>query len=45
MGVNHVRMDGHLRPLLQERLQPVTDELHSAYKGIWEYLLFIGYRR
>jgi len=42
MGVNHVRMDGQLRPLLQDSFVPVASELHSAYGGIWQYLLFIG---
>jgi S-adenosylmethionine-diacylgycerolhomoserine-N-methlytransferase len=45
MGVNHVRMDGQLRPRLRENLEPVTDELHSAYGGVWQYLLFLGRRK
>jgi S-adenosylmethionine-diacylgycerolhomoserine-N-methlytransferase len=45
MGVNHVRMDGQLRPLLQENFVPVTDELRSAYGGMWKYLLFVGRRK
>jgi S-adenosylmethionine-diacylgycerolhomoserine-N-methlytransferase len=42
MGVNHVRMDGQLRPLLHEKFSPVTDRVQSAYGGLWEYLLFVG---
>jgi S-adenosylmethionine-diacylgycerolhomoserine-N-methlytransferase len=42
MGVNHVRMDGHLRPLLQSHFRPRVDRLHTAYGGAWEYLLFVG---
>jgi len=30
MGVNHVRMEGHLR------------RLHPAYGGVWRYLIFVG---
>jgi S-adenosylmethionine-diacylgycerolhomoserine-N-methlytransferase len=45
MGVNHVRMDGQLRPLLQNSFVPVTNELHSAYGGVWQYLLFIGLKK
>lgn len=41
MGVNHVRMNGQLRPLLGG-LQPRTDSLCSAYGGVWRYLLFVG---
>lgn len=42
MGVNHVRMDGHLRPWLRGRFTPVIDELHPAYLGVWDYLMFVG---
>jgi S-adenosylmethionine-diacylgycerolhomoserine-N-methlytransferase len=42
MGVNHVRMDGQLRPVLQDAFLAVTDELHSAYGGVWQYLQFVG---
>ena len=45
MGVNHVRMDGQLRPLLQDQFTPETNEIRSAYGGIWQYLLFIGSRK
>ena len=45
MGVNHVRMDGQLRPLLQSTFVPVIDELDPAYGGVWDYLLFIGRRK
>ena len=42
MGVNHVRMNGQLRPLLQARFKPETDELLDAYGGVWRYLTFVG---
>jgi S-adenosylmethionine-diacylgycerolhomoserine-N-methlytransferase len=42
MGVNHVRMNGQLRPLLQSFFTPMTDRLCPAYAGIWRYLLFVG---
>jgi S-adenosylmethionine-diacylgycerolhomoserine-N-methlytransferase len=45
MGVNHVRMDGQLRPLLRESFVLVTDELSAAYGGVWKYLLFVGRRK
>jgi len=45
MGVNHVRMDGQLRPLIRDHFVPVADELHSAYGGAWQYLLFVGRRK
>jgi len=42
MRVNHVRMDGQLRPVLRESFVPVIEQLHAAYGGVWEYLLFVG---
>ena len=45
MAVNHVRMDGQLRPLLRSAFAPVIDELAPAYGGVWDYLLFVGRRQ
>jgi len=42
MRVNHVRMDGQLRPLLRGQFAPVTDRVCPAYGGAWDYLLFVG---
>ncbi len=42
MGVNHVRMEGHLWQEAGVSLKPLVDERHSAYAGIWHYGLFIG---
>jgi S-adenosylmethionine-diacylgycerolhomoserine-N-methlytransferase len=42
MGLNHVRMNGQLRPLLQSHFTPATDRLCPAYAGVWRYLLFVG---
>lgn len=42
MGMNHVRMNGQLRPLLQSLFTPTTDRLCPAYAGLWRYLLFVG---
>ena len=42
MGVNHVRMDGHLLPRLQSSFRPIQLEINPAYAGWWSYFLFIG---
>lgn len=42
MGVNHVRMEGQLLPLLRAGFKPVTDRVHGAYGGVWQYLMFVG---
>ena len=44
MGVNHVRMDGHLLPYLDARCPPVERTLGAAYGGGWRYFMFIGHQ-
>jgi len=45
MGVNHVRMEGHLWQESRAALEPLVDERHPAYAGIWHYGMFIGKRQ
>lgn len=42
MGFNHVRMDGHLLPLLEQHFEPVHTAVRPAWGGLWRYLLFVG---
>lgn len=42
MGVNHVRMNAQLQPLLRATFSPVIEQMRAAYAGGWEYLLFVG---
>jgi S-adenosylmethionine-diacylgycerolhomoserine-N-methlytransferase len=42
MGVNHVRMNGQLLPILREQFKPKVDRLCAAYAGAWRYLMFVG---
>jgi S-adenosylmethionine-diacylgycerolhomoserine-N-methlytransferase len=42
MGVNHVRMEGHLLPALQQRFNTLKCEEHRAYGGLWTYFVFLG---
>jgi S-adenosylmethionine-diacylgycerolhomoserine-N-methlytransferase len=42
MGVNHVRMEGHLLPGLEDRFETLVAERHSAYGGIWEWVVYVG---
>jgi S-adenosylmethionine-diacylgycerolhomoserine-N-methlytransferase len=42
MGVNHVRMEGHLLPVLEQRSAEPSHEIQRAYGGLWEYVLFSG---
>ena len=45
MGMNHVRMDGHLLPRLQSSFRSLKLEINHAYGGLWSYFLFIGQTR
>ncbi len=42
MSGHHVRMDGHLLPVLQNNFREVHTSVRPAYLGVWDYLLFIG---
>ncbi len=42
MGMNHVRMEGHLWPETSTSLEPIINERIPAYAGIWHYGMFIG---
>ncbi|MEN0005523.1 MAG: class I SAM-dependent methyltransferase [Bacteroidota bacterium] len=45
MSNHHVRMDGHLVPLLKELFQPILHQENNAYLGLWKYIMFIGQKR
>jgi S-adenosylmethionine-diacylgycerolhomoserine-N-methlytransferase len=42
MGYNHVRMEEHLLPVLQDKFQTVQLEIHQAYGGLWTYFVYVG---
>lgn len=42
MGNNHVRMDGHLLPVLISHFEKLTEEVKTAYGSVWDYFLFVG---
>lgn len=42
MGNNHVRMDGHIMPVLKELFQTEFEEISRAYLGLWKYFRFVG---
>ena len=45
MGKNHVRMDGHILPFLQDNFETVKYEIRRAYFGLWHYTLYIGKKK
>lgn len=42
MQVNHVRMQRHLLPQLQQRFSEQHCRVKNAYGGLWQYFLFTG---
>lgn len=42
MHLNHVRMDAHLLPALEELFTSEYLAIRRAYLGIWKYFLFVG---
>jgi len=42
MGYNHVRMEQHLLPALEERFETKTRIVYRAWGGLWRYFIFIG---
>ncbi len=42
MQFNHVRMEGHILPFLEQHFTTVKLERHRAYFGLWHYLVYIG---
>jgi len=42
MGNNHVRMNGHLLPFLQQQFSTEFAEERNAYLGVWQFLMYLG---
>jgi S-adenosylmethionine-diacylgycerolhomoserine-N-methlytransferase len=42
MSHHHVRMDGHLRPVLAAMCRTEFQTLKVAYAGLWQYFVFVG---
>jgi S-adenosylmethionine-diacylgycerolhomoserine-N-methlytransferase len=42
MRFNHVEMQGHILPFLQQHFLTIKVEKRKAYFGLWTYFLFVG---
>jgi len=42
MKNNHVRMDSHLLPVLEEKFSTLSADVQNAYFGLWQYFTFVG---
>ncbi len=45
MGMNHVRLEGHLLPRLASRFEIEHRRVRRAYGGLWRYFEFVGRKR
>ncbi len=45
MKNNHVKMEGHLNPLLESHFKPLYSKTRKAYGGLWNYFLFVGQKK
>lgn len=45
MGKNHVRMEGHLEPMLNNRFETREKLTVRAWFGLWRYMLYLGVKR
>ena len=45
MGLNHVRLDSHLLPRLEDLLSSWECTVRPACCGLWSYFLFVGRRK
>jgi S-adenosylmethionine-diacylgycerolhomoserine-N-methlytransferase len=42
MNNNDVEMEGHLLEYLSKKFTSVSEDIHQAYLGVWEYFSFMG---
>lgn len=45
MVLNHVKMEGHLLPVLEENFTTETKEIGKGYLGVWRYLVYLGRKK
>jgi len=42
MRANHVRLDGQLLPVLEEKYDTLISKVKKGYLGYWEYMIYVG---
>ena len=45
MRNNHVRLDGHILPELNKLYQPQLSKVKKGLVGVWDYMMFIGFKK
>lgn len=45
MGLNHVKMDGHLINYLKDIFDTRIKEIYPAYLGLWRWFLYVGQKK
>lgn len=42
MSLHHVKLEGHILPVLKDLFEPTLISIRNAYLGVWQYYYFIG---
>jgi S-adenosylmethionine-diacylgycerolhomoserine-N-methlytransferase len=45
MKGNHVKLEGHILPVLNEKFTPILSKVKKGLLGVWDYLLFVGLKK
>ena len=45
MRSNHVKLDGHIFPVLLEKFDAKYAKIKKGFAGVWEYMMFIGSKK
>jgi S-adenosylmethionine-diacylgycerolhomoserine-N-methlytransferase len=45
MRGNHVKLDGHILPVLEQNFTPLVSQVRKGLLGVWDYMLFIGMKK
>lgn len=45
MRGNHVKLDGHILPVLEQNFTPLISQVRKGLLGVWDYMVFIGLKK
>lgn len=45
MRSNHVKLDGHILPVLEDSFDTQYKKVNSGLAGVWEYMMYIGKKK
>ena len=39
---HHIRLGGQILPELEKQFITINKEVHTAYGGLWQYMMYVG---